>query len=226
MWHESINQYGYAIIPNVIPQDEIGLLITTIENSNLNRTRAGARHILKQPVINELANDPRLLKIAESVLCKTAIPFRATLFDKSPNANWLVTWHQDTALPLLEKKESAGWGPWSAKDGIIYAHAPTEALDQVLALRVHLDDSIAENGPLRVIPGSHKHGVLTDMEVEELASKSQPVDCLVPKCGVIAMRPLIIHASSKSISDVPRRVIHIEYATSLSITQHHQLALA
>ena len=29
-----------------------------------------------------------------------AQPFRATLFDKSASANWLVVWHQDTALPM------------------------------------------------------------------------------------------------------------------------------
>jgi hypothetical protein len=45
---------------------------------------------------------------------------RATLFDKSPTANWLVVWHQDTALPVQERREAPGWGPWSVKDGVIY----------------------------------------------------------------------------------------------------------
>jgi hypothetical protein len=38
------------------------------------------------------------------------------------------------------------------------------------------------------------------------------------------MRPLIIHASSKSQSTAPRRVIHIEYAVSLTIDAPLQLA--
>jgi Phytanoyl-CoA dioxygenase (PhyH) len=99
-----------------------------------------------------LARDSRLLGIAKDVLGSEAFPFRATLFDKSPGSNWLVVWHQDTALPLRNKQEAQGWGPWSVTDGIIYAHAPADALSQVLALRVHLDDSTEQNGPLRVLP--------------------------------------------------------------------------
>ena len=76
--------------------------------------------------------------IARETLGGEAFPFRATLFDKSPIANWLVVWHQDTALPLQERREAPGWGPWSVKDGVIYAHAPESALSQVLALRLHL----------------------------------------------------------------------------------------
>jgi Phytanoyl-CoA dioxygenase (PhyH) len=36
-----------------------------------------------------------------------------------------------------------------------YAHAPTNALNQVVALRVSFDDSTVENGPLRVLPPTH-----------------------------------------------------------------------
>jgi ectoine hydroxylase-related dioxygenase (phytanoyl-CoA dioxygenase family) len=104
-----------------------------------------------------------------------------------------------------------------------YAHAPREALEQVLALRVHLDDSTAENGPLRMIPDSHCDGVLTDAEVQERASKSQDVECTVARGGVIAMRPLEIHASSKTENDIPRRVLHIEYASRIEISNELHL---
>src|SRR4051812_33537443 len=99
-----------------------------------------------------------MLVIAQSVLGHDAFPFKAILFDKSSETNWLITWHQDTALPLREKIETPGWEPWSTKEGIIYAHAPASALERVVALRLHLDDSDHENGPLRVIPGSHCQG--------------------------------------------------------------------
>jgi len=111
------------------------------------------------------------------------------------------------------------------KDGVIYAHAPATALSRVLALRVHLDDSLAENGPLRVLPGTHTRGVLGDEEIHECAERISPVECLVGKGGVVAMRPLIIHASSKSRSDVPRRVLHIEYAESREIAAGFVLAV-
>jgi ectoine hydroxylase-related dioxygenase (phytanoyl-CoA dioxygenase family) len=109
---------------------------------------------------------------------------------------------------------------------VTYAHAPASALGKILALRVHLDDSTLENGPLRVLPGTHVLGVMTDKAIHELSMKIQPVECPVPKGGVLAMRPLIVHASSKSLVDDPRRVIHIEYAESAEIADGLELAEA
>lgn len=158
-----------------------------------------------------------MIDIASGILGGAAHPFRATYFDKSRAANWLVVWHQDTALPLRKRCERPDWGPWSVKAGVTYAHAPASALERVVALRVHLDDSNADNGPLRVLPGTHSLGLLSDEAIDGLKQTTQSVDCLVPRGGVIAMRPLIVHASSKSASDLPRRVVHIEYASSLEI---------
>jgi ectoine hydroxylase-related dioxygenase (phytanoyl-CoA dioxygenase family) len=112
--------------------------------------------------MRNLAEDSRLPEIVRAVLGPAAISFRATLFDKSPSSNWLAAWHQDTALPLTEKIETLGWGPWSLKERVIYSHAPKEALEQVLALRIRLDDSTPDNGPPRVIPDSHRSGVFTN----------------------------------------------------------------
>jgi len=111
-----------------------------------------------------------------------------------------VVWHQDTALPLRERRDAPGWGPWSVKDGIAYAHAPASALSKVLAIRirVHLDNSDASNGPLRVLPRTHVKGILSDGAIEQLVQRSPVVDCLVPKGGVLAMRPLIVHAWAQS----------------------------
>jgi hypothetical protein len=190
------------------------------------RSRAGARHLMSCPAIAALAHDERLLAAARAGLGGRAVPFRATLFEKSGESNWLVVWHQDTALPLSRRLESAEWGPWSEKAGICYAHAPAWALARVIALRVHLDDSTAANGPLRVLPGSHRRGVLSDEEVFRLARQSAPVDCVVSRGGVLAMRPLVIHSSGKAASPEPRRVVHIEYADDLNLSPGIRLAIA
>ena len=118
------------------------------------------------------------------------------------------------------------WGPWSLKEGVIYAHACAAALSQVLALRVHLDDSTADNGPLRVLPATHNLGVLDDDAMRTLAAQIAPVDCLVARGGVLAMRPLLVHASSKSRAAAPRRVLHIEYAASAVLSEKLLLAVA
>src|SRR5262249_52355923 len=142
---------GYCIIPSVLSVTETQILAAAVSSSALSRSRAGIRHALSNPDVSALAHSPELARIAEAILGTDATPFRATFFDKSPTSNWLVVWHQDTALPLLAKHNQPGWGPWSVKEGVAYAHAPTSALMKVVALRVHLDHSTERNGPLRVL---------------------------------------------------------------------------
>jgi ectoine hydroxylase-related dioxygenase (phytanoyl-CoA dioxygenase family) len=178
------------------------------------------------PAVRELSADSRLLTIARQFVGPGAIAFRATLFDKSPTANWLVVWHQDTALPLQRRIEHPDWGPWSTKAGVLYAHAPARALEQVIALRVSLDDSLRANGPLRVLPDTHRGGVYTDGQIEQLARGITPVDCVALSGAVVALRPLTVHASSKSSVDSPRRVLHIEYVGSLAVAPGIDLAVA
>jgi hypothetical protein len=154
------------------------------------------------------------------------VPFRATLFDKSPTSNWLVVWHQDTALPMRQRIERDDGGPWSTKAGVLYAHAPAWALEQIIALRVSLDDSWLTNGPLRVLPCTHRGGVYSDEQIEQLAQSTAPIDCVTPSGGVIAMRPLTVHASSKPTDCQPRRVLHIEYAATVNLDPGIELAVA
>lgn len=221
----AIERDGFAILPKVLENEEIERLLERISAADPHRSRAGVRHALGLRPVAELAQQASVIERARAVLGPAAFPYRATLFDKSPKSNWLVVWHQDTALPLREYRETAGWGPWSIKEGIPYAHAPTAALAQILALRIHLDHSRTLNGPLRVLPGTHTLGVLDDDRIHELAAKMPYVECLVPAGGILAMRPLLVHSSSKSQVDADRRVLHIEYAASPSIAAPLDLAV-
>jgi ectoine hydroxylase-related dioxygenase (phytanoyl-CoA dioxygenase family) len=225
-WLEPIQKQGFAVIPEILTPNEVDELLDEFGRVDLPHSRAGVRHAMKIPTVATVARAARLMEMVQETLGRNVFPFRATLFDKSPTANWLVVWHQDTALPLQERREVPGWGPWSVKDDVIYAHAPERTLSQVLALRLHLDDSTAENGPLRVLPGTHTLGVLTDEALHDLSTRIVAVDCVVPRGGVLAMRPLIVHASSKSQSDAPRRVLHIEYAASSVTAEGLDLAIA
>ena len=203
---------GFAIVSDIFGASELDSVTDALSTASLKRSRAGVRHLLSVPTVAALARDSRLIALAADVLGCEPVPFGATLFDKSAEANWLVVWHQDTALPLLERREVDGWGPWSEKAGVTYAHAPAAALAQVVALRVHLDDSNAENGPLRVLPGTHRAGVLSDAQIHTEAQRVEPVACVVARGGVLVMRPLLVHASSKAFGAAQRRVIHFEYA--------------
>jgi ectoine hydroxylase-related dioxygenase (phytanoyl-CoA dioxygenase family) len=216
---------GYGIVPRCLSSNECDAILETLSAEPCSRGRAGARHLMGNATVSALAKDNRLTELAKAWLGCLAVPFRATLFEKSETTNWLIPWHQDTALPLISRFDLVGWGPWSEKAGANYAHAPAWALSRVIALRVHLDASDTDNGPLRVIPGSHLAGVLSDQTVMEFVSTNDDVECCVPQGGVIAMRPLIIHASSKVRNAKSRRVLHIEYADSLEFADGIRLAV-
>jgi ectoine hydroxylase-related dioxygenase (phytanoyl-CoA dioxygenase family) len=226
MQSAEVEQQGFAILPEVLKSSDVDRLDKSLTDTALPRSRAGMRHALKHPTVLAIAREPRLLAIAQHVLGPCAFPFKAALFDKSRISNWLVVWHQDTALPLRERRELPEWGPWSVKDGVVCAHAPAEVLSRVVALRLHLDDSTSENGPLRVLRGTHTMGILSDDAIHDLSTRTTAVDCLVPRGGILVMRPLVVHASSKSRSAMRRRVLHIEYAASVSVADGLELAEA
>lgn len=225
-WLGSVFNQGFAVIPAVLELKDVTAIVVKLGAADIKRSRAGVRHAMRLECVRALAQDKRLLGMAQSVLGRNTVPFKATMFDKSPTANWLVAWHQDTALPIKKRYDTPEWGPWSVKDGVTYAHAPSSALHKILALRIHIDDSTAENGPLRVLPGTHELGVLTDSAIHELSTKVRCIECEVPRGGVLAMRPLIVHASSKSQTALPRRILHIEYAETMTIAQNLELAEA
>ena len=213
----SVAQQGFEIIPDLFDREGMVSVIKTLAQMPLRHGRAGARNALRIESVQALARDSRLINLASSLLGVDATPFRATFFDKSAQANWLVVWHQDTALPLRKRADVRSWGPWSVKEGVVCAHAPAYALEQVLAIRVHLDDSDEQNGSLRVLPQTHTRGVLSDDAIHDLAEKTPSVDCFVGAGGVLVMKPLLIHSSSKAKAEnCHRRVLHVEYAASMS----------
>jgi hypothetical protein len=217
---------GFYIEDQVLSPDECDSLAEVLSKPYRTGNRAGVRNLMANQAVRSLACDARLLTQAGRFIGRRAVPYRATLFEKSGRANWLVIWHQDTVLPLESHFDSSEWGPWSSKAGVIYAHAPAWALNRVIALRIHLDASTKLNGPLRVIPGSHILGVLAERNVITHAYDSEQIECLAPRGGVIAMRPLLIHASSKVNGDLPRRVLHIEYIDSLDLGDGIRIAIA
>jgi hypothetical protein len=136
-----LSSTGFEVIPDVLADAELTSLIAA--GSGLRRGRAGARHLMGDGPVNRVARDRRLMDLASAALASPAEPYRATLFDKSPDANWLVVWHQDTALPLERRHEAEGWGPWSTKEGGVYAHAPASGVLVMRPLLVHASSKSA-----------------------------------------------------------------------------------
>ncbi len=113
-----------------------------------------------------VASSAAVRGLVEPVVGGGAFAVRATLFDKTPEANWKVPWHQDLTIAVAQRIDTPGFTAWSVKDGVYHVQPPSGILEGMLAVRIHLDDCGEDNGPLRVIPGSHRHGRLADDQIE------------------------------------------------------------
>ncbi len=85
-------------------------------------------------------------------------------------------------------------------------------MEQILTIRLHLDDCDASNGALKVLPGSHLCRHLTSDSIERKAATGCDVICEVPAGAAVLMRPLTLHSSSPMERPGHRRVIHLEFA--------------
>jgi ectoine hydroxylase-related dioxygenase (phytanoyl-CoA dioxygenase family) len=167
--------------------------------------------MLADPLVSRLAFSERFLDLVRPHVPGSPRPVRAILFDKSPEVNWLVPWHQDLSLAVRERCDVPGFGPWSLKDGLPHVQPPAAWLEAMLTIRLHLDDAGKENGALRVLPGSHRRGKLDGETIARLR-ESIAEECIDAAAGdVFLMRPLLLHASGRSSSGRRRRVLHIEY---------------
>lgn len=204
--HRQVEHDGYAIVHDAIPAK----ILNSIE-LKLDGVRPGQRNLLSIPLINELAASQLLRVLVEPVLGPKSVAVRGILFNKQPNANWKVIWHQDCVIAVREQKKLVGWGPWSVKQGVHHVRPPVKVMERMVALRIHLDDCGALNGPLRALSGTHRHKFLSDEQIL-LWPKEAAVTCTADRGDAILMRPLVLHASSAALLPTNRRVIHIEFA--------------
>jgi hypothetical protein len=210
----TLEAYGYAIVPALLSREEILELREELAwVASEDGRKGGVRSLgLKSEVVRELALNSAPAALAQEVLGDAARPVKITAFDKTAGANWKVPWHQDLTIAVRERRSAEGFGPWSVKDGIPHVQPPAEILARMLAVRVHLDETPADHGALRVVPGSHRLGRIAASDIPELRARLGEVTCPVGEGGAMLMRPLLLHASSKSHTGRHRRVIHIEYA--------------
>lgn len=176
--------------------------------------RGGVRNLIDHPTVLAMCRDPRF---ARAVGVPGLVAVKATLFDKTPEANWRVQWHQDRMIAVRERREVEGYGPWAMKDGVPHVEPPAAVLEEMLAVRVHLDACGPESGPLRVIPSSHRRGKLSAEEIEHLAMTGPIAQVTLPQGALLLMRPLLVHASSPAAEAKHRRVLHLELASADAI---------
>jgi ectoine hydroxylase-related dioxygenase (phytanoyl-CoA dioxygenase family) len=204
----AVERDGFAVVRECLDDATVEQLSGEFGDKDLPE-----RNLLSVPSVRQLATSRPVREVVEAVLGPECFAVRAIFFNKTPDSNWKVVWHQDVTIAVQQRKDVDGFGPWTMKDGVSHVQPPAEVMDGMLAVRLHLDESGPDNGPLRVIAGSHREGRFSGEQIRS-RSKTGSVVCTVPKGGALLMRPLLLHASSACTVPSSRRVIHIEFAAA------------
>lgn len=157
-FRDELDRAGFAIVPDILPAEAVEKMAAAVECAikKAGQSKHAMRHLLQAvPEVREAADDARVRRLVEPLLGLKAFVARSIFFDKTPDANWKVAWHQDLTIAVKEKIEVEGCTAWSVKDGIVHVQPPVSALERMATVRLHLDDCGLDNGPLQVIPRSH-----------------------------------------------------------------------
>jgi ectoine hydroxylase-related dioxygenase (phytanoyl-CoA dioxygenase family) len=197
---------GFGVVRSVVP---VGTgHAAWLALANLAQVGAGTRNLLSAPwcaaLANELSTHP---DIAAHVPSGHAA-VQCTYFEKTRDKNWLVTLHQDLSIPVAERVAHPALTGWSEKEGALYVQPTLEVLQDLVAVRLHIDACGAEDGPLRVVPGTHGMGLIPAQAGPALRDARGEITCLAAPGDVVLMRPLALHASSKATGHSRRKVLH------------------
>ncbi|WP_394537784.1 phytanoyl-CoA dioxygenase family protein [Lysobacter enzymogenes] len=209
---DSLDRRGFAQWPGAIGPAQLDALCAQPAVAAAADADAGDRELLRERWCGELAALLRARLAAAGLLAADAVAAQCTLFRKSASRNWKVTLHQDLSIPVAAPADDPRLQAWSRKRGRHFVQPPAELLQRLLAVRLHLDDCGAGDGPLRVVAGSHRHGRLDAAAAQALRAAHGETACTAARGDLLIMRPLLLHASSKATRpEGRRRVLHFLY---------------
>ena len=199
---------GFALVRGLLSEAECDDVSRSLGAAD---TRgAGSRRLLNEAWCANLACKVMAHPDVRDALPACARAVQCTFFEKSAAKNWLVPIHQDLSIPVAGIVDHPALSGWSEKEGAIFVQAPDHVLEQMLAVRVHVDHCSTEDGPLRVVPGSHEFGRI-DPAHAAIAGRTAGVVVPAQRGDALLMRPLVLHASSKSSGSSLRRVLHFVF---------------
>jgi ectoine hydroxylase-related dioxygenase (phytanoyl-CoA dioxygenase family) len=150
------------------------------------------------PAYLQVATDSRMTDMVHALIGAGGVRLHhSKINSKLPGTETQVKWHQD------------------------FLFTPHSNDDLVTALLM-VGEVTAENGPLQVIPGSHKQplyshwqgGRFTGNVDDEVVSREcqSPVECVGPAGSVCFMHTRLLHASAPNASTLPRTLFITVYA--------------
>lgn len=216
-YRSQIEQVGFTTIDHVFSNDQVANILQLIDQTDTSKGtfRKSAdlfaiRQFLKEvPEIDGLILNDEFRQLVHRLFGADYFIVKSIYFDKPEQSNWFVSYHQDLTISVDKKVELDGYSKWTVKQGQFSVQPPLDILKQIYTVRIHLDDTDENNGALKVIPGSHLKDVYRAEDIDWL--KETEHICNVPKGGVMVMKPLLLHSSSRTTNNHKRRVIHIEF---------------
>jgi hypothetical protein len=200
---------GFTILPRILSDadcDRLSTLTVTLVIS-----QPGTRNLLDHDWCADLARDLRMHPDIKAAIPADHVAVQCTYFEKSVGQNWLVPIHQDLSIPVHERVDHPALRGWSEKEGTLFVQPPVEVLEQLVALRVHIDPCGEEDGPLQFLARTHTRGRIDAQETSALKRDGTLVTCSVARGGALLMRPLALHTSSKATGTSRRRVLHFVF---------------
>jgi ectoine hydroxylase-related dioxygenase (phytanoyl-CoA dioxygenase family) len=226
---QDIEQQGFAVLPGILDAERVARLVSELEaarlqmNGSVLQSRGqvyGIRNLVDVwPAVLPVVHVPGLLAAIGSVLPQGFGLVRSIFFDKPPRRTWSLPWHRDLTIAVRDARSTPGeFRRPTVKAGVAHLEAPPWLLRGMLTARVALDDVVDENGPLLVIPGSHR-----DVSAEALPSEQELLTrarAIHMNAGdVLLIRPLVVHRSGASRAGTSRhrRTLHFEFAPEQSL---------
>jgi len=205
-----LRDQGFALINRILDAGECDDIAASMAKTAV--VSVGSRNLLALNWCRRLARCLRSDRRLRPLLPASYVAVQCTYFEKSRDRNWLVALHQDLSIPVAHRVDDSSLRGWSEKEGSIFVQPPTALLERIIVFRLHIDRCGAEDGPLHVVPGSHRYGRVTTAEAIRLRSELPLVPCTLERGDVLAMRPLLLHQSSKATGTSVRRVLHFLFA--------------
>lgn len=215
---EQIRNEGFSIIGSVYTDAETAKMHQLIEHADdgqpafkKSKDLFAVRQLLKEvPALCDVIFSDKLRGIINELFGKRYFVVKSIYFDKPAASNWFVAYHQDLTISVDQKLALENYGPWTVKQNQFAVQPPTAILENIFTVRIHLDDTDIQNGALKVIPGSHLKSIYRPETIDW--NKERETVCEVPAGGIMIMKPLLLHSSSRTTNEARRRVIHIEFA--------------
>lgn len=209
MLPEQLDADGFASVAGILTYEECTAITDQI--AALDCASAGTRCLLEQMWCRDLAQRLQQHPAIATVIPADFAAVQCTYFEKSVERNWLVPIHQDLSIPVAARVEHDAVRGWSEKEGNLFVQPPAELLEQLIAIRIHLDPCLQEDGPLQFLAGTHRYGRIGADEARQRREAGALVSCTMGRGDALLMRPLVLHASSKADGSSKRRVLHFVF---------------